>query len=479
MNKKLWRRIFLNLLAIIFAFALLIITANAFLLVGFYKITEKNSMINAANRINSLNLEQSEDYDILVKISLESKYSIVISKDRTVVFPVPSFDRPNSSGLRMYQYEINVNQAEQIDKQTRFFTGTDVRSNTEMYVVEKVMDNTYTLTLATPKTLIDESARITNIFILIVLGVCLIVALIWAIIFARRFSRPVSQMNEITKNMASLDFSQRLIPKTGDEIGELGRSINVLSDTLDATLYDLSLKNQRLEDEIQRERALDTMRKGFVANVSHELKTPISIIQGYAEGLKLGVANNAEEYYDIIIDESNRMNRLVLDLIELSKYESGSMQLDKQQFNINELAQNVLSKTHAAFDAAGVKPYIDISPGLNVTADPMRIEQVLSNYLANALSHVGSQKIISVYSREHSGQNWVYVYNSDSHIKDEDMMQIWQSFYRGDRSHNRGEGRFGLGLSIVKAIIELHSGAVMSANTDEGVVFGFTLDNVN
>ena len=475
MKTKLWRRIFFNLLAIIFTFAILIVTANGFLLTGYYRSTEKSSMINAANTINKLNLETSDDYNELVRISLESKYSVVISKDGTVVFPVPSFDRPSSSGLRVYQYEIDVKEMESIDKHTKFFTGKDTRSNSDMYVLEKTLDNTYTLTMATAKTLIDESARITNQFILMVLVVCLVVALIWAIIFARRFSKPVAEMNKITKNMASLDFSQKLIPKSGDEIGELGDSINALSDTLDSTLYDLSLKNQRLEHEIQRERALDSMRKGFVANVSHELKTPISIIQGYAEGLKLGVSDSVDEYCDVIIEESGRMNRLVLDLIELSKYESGSLQLDKKLFNMNEFVNEVLLKMHSAFETAGIQPKLDISPDFNVIADPMRIEQVLNNFLNNALSHVEENKIIAIYSREENGQNWLYVYNSDSHINEEDMEQIWQSFYRGDKSHKRSEGRFGLGLSIVKALVELHSGTVMSANTKDGVIFGFTL----
>jgi len=472
---KLWLRIFFNLLAIIFAFAILIVTANGLLLTSYYQSTEKSSMINAAKRINGLNLETSEDYNELVRISLESKYSVVISKDGTVVFPVPSFDRPASSGLMVYQYEIAVEEIEIIDKHTKFFTGKDKRSNSDMYVIEKTLDNTYTLTLATAKTLIDESARIANQFILIVLFVCLVVALAWAIVFARRFSKPVSEMNKITKNMASLDFSQRLVPESRDEIGELGNSINALSAALDSTLHDLSLKNQRLEHEIQRERTLDSMRKGFVANVSHELKTPISIIQGYAEGLKLGVTDSVEEYCDVIIDESSRMNRLVLDLIELSKYESGSLQLDKKYFNMNGLVGEVLSKMHSSFEAAGIRPKLDISPDFDVFADSMRIEQVLSNFLNNALSHVGEKKIIAVYSREENGQNWLYVYNSDSHINDEDMEQIWQSFYRGDKSHKRNEGRFGLGLSIVKAIVELHSGVVISGNTEEGVIFGFTL----
>lgn len=481
MIRKIWLRIFLNMCAIVASFALLIVTANSSLLLEFYVRSQRIDMIKASKAINEIDFTDTDEaIEDLEGIYRETNYSITvvdnetgqtISTERGPVLGTPGTDTQD----KVFGKAINVTDEKVINSTTVFATGTDRRLNREVYILKVELSNGRSLELSTPKGILEQSAEVANQFVIIILIICLAVSLVWAVLFARRFSKPISEMNTITHDMAKLNFDRRLFPKTQDEIGQLGSSINELSDKLDITLRDLSEKNERLQGEIERERALDAMRKGFVANVSHELKTPISIIQGYAEGLKLGVSDNSDEYVNVIIEESNLMNRLVLDLIELSRYESGGMKLIPETLNLYELAGSVLTKNSDKAVAKDVKLFNYIDPALIAVADSVRMEQVLTNYLSNALSHVNSGGEIIISSAVRDEGIWIYVYNSGSRISDEDKDKLWQSFYRGDKSHNRNEGRYGLGLSIVRAIMELHGGDCSVDNTETGVVFGAML----
>ena len=484
MARKLWIRIFAALGVILAAFALLLLVANGTFLNRYYVWQERQQMVNMAKDLNKMNFVDEETLTALSKIELQRNYVITVFDEAgNLVFPNARTTIIGRGGVvssvvdisRLRSRLIDVGEPQRINEHMVFATGTDVRSGGEVYIIGTTLDNDFYAEITTPVTSIEQSAKIANQFILFALCIGLLLALLWAVWYARRFARPISDMNEITKGMAALDFHRRLIPRSRDEIGQLGHSINALSDTLDTTLKDLSDKNERLKGEIERERALDAMRKGFVANVSHELKTPISIIQGYAEGLKLGLTDNTDEYCDVIIEESNRMNRLVLDLIELSKYESGGMTLEKTEFRLRTLIDGVLTKLEPRFSAAGITPENWVPDTFCITADPLRIEQVLTNYLNNALSHVGAGKTIRVTGQQQERMVQIYVYNSDSHVADEDIEQIWQSFYRGDKSHSRQEGRYGLGLSIVQAIMALHGGQCGVQNTEDGVIFEFGL----
>lgn len=247
-----------------------------------------------------------------------------------------------------------------------------------------------------------------------------------------------------------------------------------MSASLSSTLDDLKRTNLKLRDEIELERQLDVMRKTFVANVSHELKTPISIISGYAEGLKLNVnGDKREAYCDTIIDESRRMNNLVLSILELSKYESGQINAQFKAFDINGMTDMLLNRI---FGNSDIKVQNKIPAQTVVFADEMQIEQALKSYLENAKSHTPGGGKVYVYSDEIDGKIRISVHNTGSHISEEEMPFIWQSFYRGDASHKRDKGRFGLGLSIVSAVMKIHNCHCGVYNTEDGVTFWLELD---
>ncbi|NMP38124.1 MAG: HAMP domain-containing histidine kinase [Clostridiales bacterium] len=329
------------------------------------------------------------------------------------------------------------------------------------------------------KNVIEESANISVGFTAALSLFGLLAAFIFVSIYSRRFTAPLIDMNRVTQKMAAMDFSQKCSISSRDEIGSLAEGINELSDSLDRTLRDLNEKNEKLLEDIERERELDRIRKEFIAAVSHELKTPIAIIQGYAEGVKLmsdPENTQAAEYCDIITDEAARMNNLVMQLLEISMYESGAYTLKKSSFNIAEAVEKYLSGAAAIFAEKGIKAECEIPDSFVGEGDVDKIIMIVNNYVSNAVSHASGEKLIRISVRDSGEKYTLSVFNTGEHIAQEDMERIWISFYRADRSHSRSEGRFGLGLSIVKAISEMHGCACGCENVEGGVSFWFDIN---
>ncbi len=291
-----------------------------------------------------------------------------------------------------------------------------------------------------------------------------------------KFTKPLVEMNDITKKMAALDFKERCGNYGKDEIGELGKSINILSTTLNSTLVDLKDKNKQLEKDIERRHSLDNARKSFISNVSHELKTPIAIISGYAEGLCEGISDDPaviKEYCQIINDESQKMNALVVELLELSKLESQAQTFEPAYFDLGRKISSLLSHLSLQFERNGITVINNIPSSLNCYAQEDKIEIVLKNYITNAVSHCTKEKQIVIGSRDLGETVEITVFNTGENISEHDLPELWDSFYRADKAHGRSESRFGLGLSIVKSIMDSHKCNYGVANTENGVVFRF------
>lgn len=290
------------------------------------------------------------------------------------------------------------------------------------------------------------------------------------------FTKPIEEINNVTKDMAALNFERKCEDYGADEIGELGRSINTLSDTLDSTLLDLKDKNEQLEKDIELRLALDNSRKSFISNVSHELKTPIAIISGYAEGLCEGISDDPKvikEYCGIINDESKRMNELVLELLELSRLESKTAPFNPDYYDIGEGIASLLEHLSLQIEQNNITVQNNVPLSFECYAQGDKIEIVLKNYITNAISHCeGDKKIIISY--EDKGETLKFsVFNTGKPISDEDMPEIWSSFYRADKTHSRSGTRFGLGLSIVKSIMDNHKCSYCAKNAENGVIFSF------
>jgi len=327
-------------------------------------------------------------------------------------------------------------------------------------------------------TLVSESVSVAGQFIIFTGILSVVAGCLWAFFFAKKFTLPILDLNRIAQSMSQLDFSQKCIINRSDEIGELGKSINHLSYQLDTAISELSQKNQQLMADVEKERKLDTMRKNFVSSVSHELKTPLSLILGYAEGLRENVARDEDSknyYCSVIIDEAEKMDKLVKDLLNLSQIESGFFQLNKNNFDLTLLLHDIalkystiLTEKKILLEMANVEPY-------SVHGDELRIEQVLLNPFTNAIDHVEFLRTIRIWVQGTGEKVRVFIYNSGRPIPEESLEKIWTSFYKVDKARTREHGGYGLGLSIVRAIQELHGNHFGVNNVQDGVVFWFDL----
>ncbi|NLA77457.1 MAG: HAMP domain-containing histidine kinase [Clostridiales bacterium] len=352
------------------------------------------------------------------------------------------------------------------------------QTNVQYIVYGKTLKSGNLIEIYTQKNIIEESASISVGFTAALSLFGLLAAFVFVSIYASRLTDPLVDMNRVTQKMAAMDFSQKCKVGSRDEIGSLARGINELSDSLDRTLRDLNDKNEQLLKDIERERELDRIRKEFIAAVSHELKTPISIIQGYAEGVKLmtdGGNVQAAEYCDVIMNEAARMNGLVMQLLEISMYESGAYTLREGDFNISEAVSSYLTGAAAIFAEKGISVECDIPEDFVGRGDRDKLMMIVNNYVSNAVSHSAGEKKIRISASDTGEKYRISVFNTGEHIADEDMERIWISFYRADRSHSRDEGRFGLGLSIVRAVAEMHGCECGCENTDGGVIFWFDI----
>ena len=483
LKNKFWFQLFLKVGVIFASFVLLLTLCNSVFLKGYYEYINKQDLKSASAEFEGVDLTDKETVVDIIN-TIEDEYGFeteIYSKNGRTLY--------SSSGGQLMDYLLQGNNRLFMNHRPLRAVESEILSNGSVLerAIDSLTDKEYlvfrfsvsdsnTGEIRVQMAQIENSAKTANEFITIIALVVLVVALLWVFWFSKKISKPISEMNVLTKNMANLNFDRKLSPNSNDEIGQLAVSINNLSEKLNVTLRNLNASNAQLRNEIELEHQLDTMRRGFVANVSHELKTPIAIIQGYAEGIKLDINSaSKDKYLDVIIDESHRMNKLVLSLLNLSKYESGQIDMNFVDFDICEL---IKARGDRIFKGKKISVFYDIPESHSVCADPDQIDQVIKSYMENALSHVNENGVIkvSVLNGENNTTT-VTVYNSGSRVEEEQMPQIWQSFYRGDKSHNRESGRFGLGLSIVSAIMKLHRENCGVYNTDNGVCFWFTVKN--
>lgn len=331
---------------------------------------------------------------------------------------------------------------------------------------------------------IHESAAISNRFLMFVGIVVILAGSILIYFITRHITMPIKRLSELSEKMSNLDFDARYETsrRSTEEIDTLGNSMNVLSERLKTTIGELKEANAQLKKDIDEKVQIDEMRKEFIANVSHELKTPIALIQGYAEGLVEGMAEDKEnrDYYcGVIMDEAGKMNRMVRQLLTLTALEFGGEWLSVERFDLTELIASVISSSGVLLKQNELTVDFDGKEPVYVMGDEFKIEEVITNYLTNAIHHVGGgeKKIqIRIDHRRDGKEVCVEVFNTGNPIPDEALPNLWTKFYKVDKARTREYGGSGIGLSIVKAIMEMHHKACGVKNHENGVEFWFTLD---
>ena len=340
-------------------------------------------------------------------------------------------------------------------------------------------DDNYLIAMRVSLESIQASAQISSRF-LAYMGFCgILIGSVIIFFVSTRFTRPIKDMAVVANRMSHLDFDAKVHVDTGDELEVLGNSMNQMSEKLESTIADLKAANLELQKDIEKKEQIDEMRKEFLSHVSHELKTPIALIQGYAEGLKENITEDEESrdfYCDVIADEAQKMNNMVKKLLTLNQIEFGNQQLNMQRFDICQMITNKLASTQILFMKKNNTVIFEEEGPVYVWADEFMIEEVFSNYLSNALNHVFQDGTIRIWFEKREKDLRVHVYNDGNPIPEKDLDKLWIKFYKVDKARTREYGGSGIGLSIVAATMHAHGKQFGVSNQEGGVDFYFDLD---
>jgi len=325
---------------------------------------------------------------------------------------------------------------------------------------------------------IDQSVMIMNQFIIYGMLIALLLGVIFAYVFSKRISNPIKQIDYVAHRVCEMDFTVSADEKySNDEIGHLAKSINIMSGKIREMIYDLKAVNSELEMDIEEKERIDKMRKELLANVSHELKTPIALLMGYSEMLVAKTEGIDRDYYcQVIFEEAHKMDKIVRTLLNISSIETGLSKLKLKETNISNLVVRLIDKSDILFSEKGILREAKIDPGVILSIDEVMIEQAMNNYIINAIDHTERGNKVTIKLLSDKDTVTFSVYNEGQCIKNKDLDKIWESFYKAEDRNNNGNDNVGLGLHIVKTIIKSHGGIYGVNNKIHGVEFWFTLN---
>lgn len=481
-------KLFLSLAVVIVLIILFLIIMNNIVLESFYLYSKKNALKAVYMQINEYYNNSDSKFNLeeeLEKIEINNNFDIAIKNNTN-----DSIYTTNKELLFMLGDWNNtyIRKSEEILEQNKNMTIKKVKDKStdiSYIVLLAKLDNGYFLSIRIPITSIKESVKISNRFLYVIGGITIVIGGVVVSFISRKFTKRILELNDIAKKMSNLDFSHKYkTTDAEDEIDELGKSINKMSEKLEGTINQLRNTNFELEKDIEEKSKINEMRTKFISDVSHELKTPIALIQGYSEGLLENVTTDEESrnfYAEVILDETNKMDKLVKQLLELSKLEYGKREFNNSTFDVIELEREVIRKSKVMLDEKNIKVEFSVKGNIEVFADDFYIEQVITNYLTNSIKHtkeVAGEKYIKIENEINKKENKVVikVFNTGDTISKEDTSRIWNRFYKIDESRNRNDGGTGIGLALVRAIMNNYNNKYGVENKVNGVEFFFELD---
>ena len=472
----------LMLIIIMTSVIALSVLVNLTMLKTYYTVKEKKTIKESYVHLQKIFKKDTVRENEVDEIAKKYNYRIMIS---------------NSTGSRAYSSEgqnsvmykglwniMNNNLdkiSDEINKQGyAIMTNSNKSMGTSINLIG-YLDGDFTVIISTPMESIQTSARLSGQFTMYVGLILIICGAIAMYLYSRQFTKPIEDMAKAANQMSHLDFDMKVPTGSDDELGRLGNSINELSSKLELTISELKTANNELQKDIEQKVQIDEMRKEFLSHVSHELKTPIALIQGYSEGLKDNILDDEESkefYCDVIADEAKKMNRMVQKLLTLNQIEFGNNQVNMERFDITEMIRNMVKSSKILVEKQGVTIIFD-EPEMHVWADEFMIEEVVNNYLSNARNHVTDGGIIKVSYCQNGNNLRVKVFNTGNHIPQEDIDKLWVKFYKVDKARTREYGGSGIGLSIVEATMKAHGRDYGVANVEGGVEFYFEVESAD
>lgn len=475
--------IFITVLAVTFLCVSLI---NAFFLKDYYMSEKKKAIVSAYEVLN-----QGISGGLVGDEQFKTSMELICNTDNISIFVMDNSGEPKLATNRDYQilqrklysyiFEADTKNSTVLDKEENY-TIRESRervSQADYLEIVGTLDSGEPFIMQTAIESIRDSAAISNQFFIYVALTAMVFGsvLIWWL--SRRISEPILELTDISRRMTELDFNAKFTSGSDNEIGVLGAHMNEMSENLEKTISELKTANNELQRDIEQNTQIDEMRKEFLSNVSHELKTPIALIQGYAEGLKECINDDAESrdfYCEVIMDEAQKMNTMVKNLLSLNQLEFGNDVVTMERFDIVALIRNVLNSSKILMDQKEIHLIFKEEEPVYVWADEFKIEEVVTNYISNAIHHCEFDKVIEVKIQREDSLVRVSVFNTGQPIPEEDLDKVWIKFFKVDKARTREYGGSGIGLSIVKAIMDSLHRECGVRNYDNGVEFWFELD---
>ena len=450
---------------------------NSFALTGYYQNQKRDSLVRAFNSLNELyQISDEQAVEKLQQLSNNENISALICSRSRVIYS----DRVD--GMSIFPGGVLLHLPNFEPGEYTMEISVDERTDTQFILLQGRMTNGYWAILRTSVQAIEESVDITNRFLMISGIVTLLISTGLVVVIARSFIKPIRTLSRVAGSVAALNFQDRYEGGGSGELDDLGNSINAMAAALEQTVSHLYAANEQLALDNERKTQQNDARRAFIANVSHELKTPIALIQTYAEGLKEDIAadaGNREYYCAVIEDEAQKMSEMIRRMTMLMQLEGGSEQLVTERFDIGELARNLLQKYAPRLAQKAVTVAPPPETPLLVQADDYWIENVLTNYLSNALNHVseGGRVAITVQLLD-NGCVRTAVFNTGDQIPTEELPRIWESFYKVDKARTRAYGGTGIGLSVVASIMKAHGMpfGVRNVSDERGIGVEFFFD---
>lgn len=461
-------------------FILTLFLVNSTLLETYYTNSQKDKLTDFYELINEIENNDYESFkDQFVIMETTHNIDIVITDNknriiyttnrREIDFRSEPKPRPGQGAPLPNRPPVDdrrkITRREDISDDVQVLWTNDINFDHQILMLTGRLDSGDIVELIIPFASIKNSIKLFNNFMLVIGVITLIITLISSYILSGHFTKPILEINRVTKRMKKLQFDQKCQVISNDEIGQLADGINDLS-------MELFKRIEELRDVAEK-------RKTLLNNVSHELKTPLALMQGYAEGLKKGLAKNSNRvdfYCEVIEDEAKNMTLLVEELLNLDELDQGSIILNKSSFEINSQLKSIFKKFTHIMDEKSINYTFKETKPTMVYADNFRIERVFTNYLTNAINYVDKQLEIYVSLESISDRIRVSLFNTSSEITDHDLERVWDSFYKIDKARTRDVGGHGLGLSIIKAIQELHGSEYGVNRVKDGVIFWFDIN---
>lgn len=486
-KKSIRNQLSISIILVVVGILFMIFLLNTTLLGQIYLYSKQKAMISTFQALNQAAENDelyTDDYYLTFEAmtSKENLSTIVMSSDGTVCLASQNDYDLIKSQMYMILFGgsgkspwLNIEEEDCTIERL-----TDDRNNQEYLILWGTLKDGNIVMMRTTVASLHESAKVTNRFLIYVGVFGILVSVVVARILSGYLTKPLHELTEISEKMTQLDFNAKYVPKnTANEVDRLGIHMNKLSESLEEAIGDLKKANLELQHDLEIKDKTEEMRKEFLSNVSHELKTPIAVIQGYAEGLAEGVIEDKEsqQYYcEVIVDEAKRMNTMVKQLLALNQIEYGHDNVNMEHIMLKAMVEGIVASNKILADQSEVSIVVEDFDEVQVWADEFFAEQVLSNYITNAIHYAKYDKQVRIKVIEKEKDVRICVFNTGDPIPEDSIQRIWEKFYKVDKARTRAYGGSGIGLSVVKAVMDSFHKECGVTNYENGVEFWFELD---